>query len=376
MKSEQLFNQELFTMQKEKGNICVSIIVPTHRLSPERRVDKLEVERAIAHAKQLLQHDYDMAITAPLLQAIDELYETIDFNHNADGVGLYVSSKTRWIVHFPFPVKEKVVVGDNFELRDPLYKMNYADPYFVLLLTEKAIRLFEGSWVELKEIADGNFPQQYEESYSYEAPVRSAPHTGHPQVKSIEKDKSKLEEIRINSFFRAADELLDGYLVNDTPLIILGAKKELPWFENISSHKINIIDTISGNYNHADLKELAKIAWPVMHQHLQHIREQLILEFEEKIGEHLGISGISEVWQAALEGRAFKLLVEKDFCQPGFLKKDSTHLYLHPPLSEHRIIADAVDDIIELVAEKNGHIFFTDNDLLKDYQRIALITRY
>ena len=97
----------------------------------------------------------------------------------------------------------------------------------------------------------------------------------------------------------------------------------------------------------------------------------------KKIGEHLGISGIQEVWQAAKEGRAFKLLVEKDFRKPGFVAKDAYKLFfLRPPQNSHKILADAVDDIIEMVLEKNGQVFFTDNDALKDYQRIALITRY
>jgi len=35
-----------------------------------------------------------------------------------------------------------------------------------------------------------------------------------------------------------------------------------------------------------------------------------------------------------------------------------------------------VDDVIEMILEKNGQVFFTDNGKLEDYQHIALITRY
>jgi hypothetical protein len=91
MKSKKIFSEELLTMQKEKGKICVSIIVPTHRLSPDRRVDKLEVERAIDKAKQFLEFKYAESEIKPLLQALDELYKDINFTHNSDGLGLYVS---------------------------------------------------------------------------------------------------------------------------------------------------------------------------------------------------------------------------------------------------------------------------------------------
>lgn len=377
MKSEKLLGEELLAMQKEKGKICVSIIVPTHRLSPERRVDKLEVERAINNAKELLKYRYTVSDITPLLQAIDELYEGIDFIHNSDGVGLYISPNIKLAVQYPFPVEEKVMVEDNFELRDLLYKMNYANPYFVLLLTQKGVRLFESTWDDLNEIKDNNFPKEYVEEYLYNPPSRATSYAGHAQLQSVEKDKSMLEEIRFKDFFRHADELLNDYLVGNTPLILLGVEKELSWFENISAHKKHIIDKIAGSYNYSNQTQLADITWPAMRLHLDNERVQLIKEFTEKMGEHLGISGIQEVWQAAKEGKAFKLLVEKDFRRPGFVNKDDEYrLHLHPPQKLHRVLADAVDDIIEMVLEKNGHVFFTDNDMLKDYQRIALITRY
>jgi hypothetical protein len=376
MKTEKLLGEELLDMQKEKGKICISIIVPTHRLSPERRVDKLEVERAINNAKESLQYRYPESNINPLLQAIDDLYETIDFTHNSDGLGLYVSPNTKLAVQFPFPVEEKVMVGDNFELRDLLYKVNYANPYFVLLITEKVVRLFEGAWNELNEIKDKNFPKEYEEEYIYNPPSRGTPYSGHAHVRNFEKDKSALEEIRFKDFFRHADELLNDYLVNNTPLILLGPEKELSWFETISVHKKHIINKIEGSYNYSNQTQLADIAWPAMHLYLQHEREQLVKEFEEKIGEGLGITGIQDIWSATQEGKAFKLLVEKDYRIPGFVEKEASRLYLRPPQKPHKILADAVDDIIEMVLEKNGHVFFTDNGMLKDYQQIVLITRY
>ena len=376
MISEKLLGEELLTMQKEKGKICISIIVPTHRLSPERRVDKLEVDRAIENARQFLQSKYAEPDIKPLLQSLNELYKEIDFTHNSEGLGLYVSPNLRLAIHYAFPVEEKIMVGDNFELRDLLYKVNYAHPYFVLLLTEKEIRLFGGRWDDLFEINDNNFPKEYHEEYIYNQPSRGTPDAGYAHVRNFEKDKSALEEIRFKDFFRHADELLNTYLLGDTPLVLLGTEKVLAWFENISVHKKHFANKIAGSYNYYNLTQLAEIAWPAMRMHLDNESVQLIKEFTEKIGEHHGISGIQEVWHAAKEGRAFKLLVEKDFRMSGFVDEDANHLYLQPPKISHKILADAVDDIIEMVLEKNGHVYFTDNGMLNEYQHIALITRY
>jgi hypothetical protein len=363
-------------MLNEKGNICVSIIVPTHRLSPERRVDKPAVEMAVNNAKAALQYKYTESNIKPLLEAIDELFDTIDFTHNTEGLGLYVSAQIKLVVHFPFRVDEKVSVGDNFEIRDLLYKASYANPYGVIMLSENEIRLFKGSWDELDEIKDNNFPQKHHEEYIYNPASRGTSYAGSAHVKSFEKDKSELEAIRFRDFFRHTDELLKEYLFDNMPLILLGSVKELAWYESITSYKKNIAGKIPGNYHHTRKKYITEMSWPLMRMHYDNEIAELVKTFAEKIGDHQGIYGIEEVWKAAREGKAFKLLVEKDFRQPGFITSGNNQLFLHPPITAHHILADAVDDIIEMVLKKNGHVYFTGKDMLKDYQQIALITRY
>ena len=89
MNTEFLIGEELALMQKQRG-ICISIIVPTHRLSPERRGDHLEMEKAINKAKEYLHYKYTKEQVKPLLQSLDELFHQIDFDHNAEGLGLFV----------------------------------------------------------------------------------------------------------------------------------------------------------------------------------------------------------------------------------------------------------------------------------------------
>jgi hypothetical protein len=376
MVTEKLAGEDLLAMQNEKGNICVSVIVPTHRLSPERRTDKLEVERAVDKATQLLYYKYPEQEIKPLLRSLDELTSEIDFNHPAEGIGLFVSHNIHLSVQFPFPVEEKVMVEDNFEMRDLLYKEFFIKPYFVLMLTEKGARLFEGLWKDLEEIRDKNFPKDYEDEFIYNSPSQGSSAGGYAHVKSFEKDKSILEEIRFKAFFKEIDKVIEDYLVDNISLVVLGPEKLLALFKKVSVHKKRIIGIKEGSYGHQNLKQLTDITWPLMINYREQEQKNLVNEFEEKIGERLGISGIEDIWSAAKEGKAFKLLVEKDYRCPGFLTENEYHLYLRPPERSHRVLADAVDELIETVLEKNGQVIFMDNGKLKDYSRIALITRY
>ena len=281
-----LRGEDLLMLQKAKGNICISVIVPTHRTSPDRRVDKPEVEEAIDKAKQLLQIKYPEKDIKPLLQSLDDQLEAIDFVHNTEGIGLYISPGVKVIVHFPFPVEEKIMVDNNFEIRDLLYKLNYDQPYYVLMLTEKEAKLFEGSWNNLSEIKGDHWPWKYEDEYVYSKPARSSSFAGHAHVKIFEKDKTELEHIRFTNFFREIDKKLNDCLMNNTPLIILAPERENSLFEKISMHRKNIIHKIHGSYGYENLKSISDIVWPGMYEHLQTERKQLINEFKEMIGEH------------------------------------------------------------------------------------------
>jgi hypothetical protein len=376
MTNEILSSSDLQAMRKEKGNICVSIVVPTHRLSPERRTDRIPLERAIDRATQLLYSKYPEVEIKPLQQALEEMFRSIDFSRNADGIGLFLSPHIRHLVQFPFAVEEKVIVGDSFEMRDLLYKVQITRPYFALQLNEKGAWLFEGTFNELYEINNEHFPQRYEEEYTYQAPSRSTSYSGQAHVKSFEKDKSVLEEVHYKNFLNKIDKMLGSYLAGDVLLFLSGVNKKIAQFLDVSSHTKKIAGKITGNYNHRNQSELADAIQTLLHSFRHTEQRKLINEFREKIGESRGISGIQDIWSAAKEGKALLLLLEKDYRCPGFLTDDEYQLYLQPPVKPHRTIADAADDLMEMVLEKNGRVFFTDNGLLKEFNRVALITRY
>lgn len=368
--------ETLFALQNEKGNICVSVIIPTHSASLDRRTYQLNIKKAIEKAEQLMKMKCSDSVVSSLTKKLHELFVQINFDRNANGVGLFVSSHIQLLVSFPFPVEEKIIVGDSFEVRDVLYKLNYSDPYYLLLVTDQEIRLFLGSMDALEEIKNKHFPIKYEDEYIYSPPSRSTSYAGQAHVKSFEKDKSTLEVIRHSNFFRQVDTILDKYLQKNEPILLSGTEKALALYENVSRHQKNFAGKIPGNYSHLNLQELTGLVLPVIFEYHQNKRTQLIEEFIEKTGRHRGITGIRDIWSAAMQGKAHILLVEKDFRCPGFLNGTKNLLYLEPLQKPCTVLADAVDDLIELVLEKKGHVFFVDNDLLKDYGRIALITRY
>lgn len=371
-----IIQDDLRKLKGHKDDICISLLFSTHRTSPERRIDRLHIKKMIDRVKASLSSAYHPRKLNPVFRNLDELFRETDFVHNAEGLGFFASSGLHMMVQFPFTIHEKVVIGNHFEIRDLLYYQQFGKGYFVLSLAEKGAQLYNGSWDELEQVKDQFFPMTYEDEYEYNKPVRSTSGAGHAHVKMFEKDKPALEDTRLKSFLRKVDNVLDNYLTPDTPLVVCGAGKDISLFLDQTDHAANHAGSIHGNFFHASEKDLALLAWPRIFSHLQKQSEHLAREFREKIGERRAVTGIKQIWKAAGEGKAFKLLVEKDYTVNGFYVRNTDTLYLRPPKQQYDYLPDAVNELINMVIEKNGQVIFTENGTLKEFDKIALITRY
>lgn len=376
MTTDNSITGSILKLMEMKGNICLTMIIPTHRLSPERRIDLLEVEKLRENARQVLLFRYPEKEAKLVLKQLDDELDKINYTHNEEGIGIFITENNRLTIQFPFPVEEKLTIGDHFITRDLLYLNNQCPVYFVLSLSEQGTRLFKGHWNKLEEIRDGIFPEKFEAEYLYNKPSRSTSYSGEAHVKDFERDKSVIKELRLTDFFRQTNRKLSHYINEHSPLIILGPEKEISWFRKTVSNKMNIIHHTGGAFHHLDEKNLSEVTWPFMEKHLMNEQLKMVGDFEEKIGLHRGVDDLQEIWNSARSGNALKLLVEKDFRIPGFIGKDDEHLYLTPPAKAHTTIPDAVESIIETVLEKNGEVVFTANGLLNDHNHLALITRY
>lgn len=373
--SGQLLNEDLEMLKREKGRPCISIIVPLH-FPEEGKADKLHIGKVIkAAGEQVLSSYPDKA--GALIDSMKNLFSEINFDRNQEGIGLFVSPGFGYQTFFPFTVTEKIVVGQNFDLRDLLYKSQYSLPYYVLHLDEKKARLYKGKLKHLEEINNKDFPLAYHNEQEYQPPAQSSSYAGYAHVKSFERDKAALEKRRFESFLHHADELIDDYIKDSEAIILCGVKRYTSAFLNRTNHGEKIITVINGNYEWVNTTEVAAMAWPAIQAFIAEKMIDEISDFKEKTGEGLAEEGVLPVWDAIAEGRGLKLLLEKDYHVQGFLEKQySYQLYLQPPKEPHIILKDAISELIERMLDKDGKIIFVENGMLRKHQSIALITRY
>lgn len=362
-------------LKKNTATPCVSVIMPTHILSSEHILEEIEVKKMLSKAKDLVIEKCGKNNGGEeIITKLKELAENIDHTTKSKGIGLFVSPLVSHLVNFPFDVKEKVMVGNSFEVRDVVYLAETIINYYVLLINDKAIKLFEGSGENLKLIKNNDFPVDLVDDYEYAHTALGSSY-GY-SLKSTEKDKSIVKEQRFETFLKQTDQKLTTYLTENTPLIISGGTKELSSFKKVSAHYKNVVGKINGNYGHLDIQNLGILSFSKIKEYLASEEDMVLKRLGNASAKRLAVSGIENVWKAANEGKGMILLVEKDFAISGYISKDNNSLYLIPPDVPYESINDAADDVMETVMEKKGKIIIVENGKLKDFNGIAMILRY
>ena len=372
-----MLNQGIEQLLEESGAPCISVILPMQRLSRNRANNPEVLNNALSLAKNLFFISYSQPNKEidGVIKKLDDLAESIDFTHLEDGIGLYVSPNISKLVIFPFPVIEKVKVGNTFEIRDLLYYQNTILDYSILSISKRHIHLYDAHEKKLTEVKNKEFPINYEETYEYARPTIGTSFSN-SSLKGFERDKSVIEEIRLVDFLRIADDLLDKYIGKDSPLIISGGKKEIADYMQITNNAKRIIGKITGNYN-ID-KQLANLAWNYVHDYLTHQNQLLLENIRELFGVEMLAVGLEDVWKAATEGKGLELIVEKDFERSAYISKDSYNLKLKKPIdnTSYKFVGDAIESLIKITREKKGKISFVDNGEMNEFDGIVMKLRY
>lgn len=354
--------QDLKQLQSLIKIPALSILLPTHRTSPDNRQDPIRVKNLVDEATQRLSEEFSGRELEPLLKQLDALVSTIDYPHTLDGLALYVSHDFAQLYYLPFTIPARVVIDQTFATRDLVYGMHRAQRYWVLLLSQASTRLLAGTGETLEEVHDKNFPMQMT------GPGATAP-------LPYSADSSYLDD-RHRRFFQQVDGAFTTYAQDEElPIIVGGVDRQISFFREVSQHASLIAGTLTGNFDIATTHELAPQAWDVVQSVRKAQQDDALQALDQAMSAQAVVSTIGEAWRLAQEGRGKLLLVEKNYHVPAIVAEDgSLELVEQPGGTE--VMDDAVDEIIEAVLAKGGKVAIVDDGSLSIHQRIALTLRY
>lgn len=341
---------------------ALSILLPTHRTSPDNKQDPIVVKNLVSEATERLSQEFSGRDLEPLLVNLDGLVSDINYAHTLDGLALFVSHEFAKLFYLPFTVPKRVVIDQTFATRDLVYGLHRAQRYWVFLLSQNATRLLAGTGDTLEEVVDGSFPMQMEGPGATTALPDSA-------------DSAYLDD-RHRRFFQQVDRAFADYAADDTlPLILGGVIRQISFFQEVSQYASQVAGTITGNFDKATVAELVPEVWPFVQEVRGKQRAAALAALDAAMGEGKVVSAIEEVWRLANDGRGKLLLVEKGYHVPAVVDdKGGLQVVAEPGGTE--VMDDAVDEIIEAVLAKGGEVMLLEDGTLPDHRHIALTLRY
>lgn len=147
---------------------CVSIILNTHRTSPDNKKDVLTLKNLIKEAEERLLANENKRDAQKLVQRLLDLEAKIDHSQNLESLILFVNENIAEYTRLPVSVDNRVIIDDTFATRDLIRALHQEINYYVLVVSRQKTRLIEAFNDKVVREIGNPFPIENTQLYSTE----------------------------------------------------------------------------------------------------------------------------------------------------------------------------------------------------------------
>ncbi len=357
---------DLRRLQAHRGFPALSLRLPTHRKLPDSLQDPTRLKNLLRQAeKALIEKDVPGAVVHEYVNRLERFHKNLDYRHLDQGLCVFVAGDRIESVMIPEPVEESVVVGETFLTRDLVRVLNRMPRYHLLVLSEKATRLYEGWGRRLREQTAGPFPMTHDEGD--DEPPEGFNRGVDPKMHANERLK-----VFLNKVASAAQAHANAHRL---PLFLAGVDRLRSFHGEVAGSQ-PLAGEVEGNFDRSGEHELAEALSPVLEEWLQSRRQEVLDRFDAVKGTRSGVTGLQDVGKAAVMGRVDTLLLESGYAEPGSFDRSTGEAILS---SGNGALGadDVVDEIVETVMERGGDVvFYRDGRLAGAGAPIGAILRF
>ncbi len=377
----------LDSIQKVKGDFCVSIYMPTSKTATEWNLNATRLKNLIQKTEDYLKRlncstDMLNALTAP----VRELQENSKFlQEMQNGIALF--SGPGYFSYFLLPVEpeERLVVSDEFHLIPLLFQESYNRDYYLLAFSKHDISFYKADRFSLEKTAIPDAPDNIETFLRFDEEEEQLQfHTGthqqrekrsavyHGQGTGTDKGQEKEKTSRyIHSLEKAVSKLLNG---KTAPLVLYTVEYLQGIYRKENSYENLVHKGIHGNPEHASVKDLLHEGWCIMENIVMGEISDSIQSFENEQEHNKVLGKIDTILTAAIEGRVHTLYASADDAEWGEFKEDTGKIIHHnKPEPGAKELLDAA---ARSTLKHGGNVLVLKKDQMPSQEKIAAILRY
>lgn len=380
---EDISHEELRGLAAIESPQCVSFYLPTHVSGPDTAEDRIRLKNLITRAKsELAKQEMRAADVANLLRPVEAMMDDSQFWSHADaGLAVFVSQDGMKRYRLPESVEEAVLVSDRLWIA-PLLPFVSADVgFYILALSENAVRLLHGSRYRVSELSLGDTPTSMAEALRFDdrephLNSHGANRVGAGRVSATfhgQGGAKNFDDVDLSRFLHHVDRgVVETIGSGSDPLVLSGAEGIVSRFKNETSYRNTAGPFINGNPEHLTPQDLHERALPLAMSHLN--------ANQPKAQELFGSPSVATVdsaidaVEAARSGRVAQLFLARGSQVWGSIDPENGQVLEH----EERQPGD--HDLVDLAARETlghgGEVFAVDTSEMPIDGRVAAVLRY
>ena len=368
---------------------CVSIYLPTHRKGSEVEQDPIRFKNLLREAeKEMEKKGLRSSQIDEILKPAYNLVGDVNFwNHQSDGLAFFMCEGEHQYYRLATSFKPLIYVHNRYYIKPLLPVLSGNEQYLVLALSQKNLRLFQGSREGLSEVELRNVPTSYEEAHQFDVPEKSLQfHSGTESTQGqgdraaifhghgVGMDDAKRKK-NILRYFQMVDDGLDKVIKNESvPMVLAGLEYLIPIYKEANSYSNLAKEIIEQNVDDLSEKELHEKAWGIMGSELNKKMTSARQKYSDLKDAEKKSNDLEAIVKAAYNGRVDSLFISEDGDHYwGKFDGDSQSVEIHNSKE------DDDEDLLDLAAVhtllNKGTVYTVEEEKLPG-ETVSAIFRY
>jgi hypothetical protein len=349
-----LSQDELKTLMGKYQGLCISIFMPTFRTGVESQQNQIRFRNLLRGAEEkLLAAGLRSQEIKELLEPAQALPGNVLFwRRQSDGLALFLCAGLFRCFCLPEAFDELIVVADRFHIRPLLPVMRNDRRFYILALSQKEVRLLEGTGRSVREIELEALPKSLDEALQYDelekqVRFRTGSVSGGTGMAMVSGHGGVADDTKDNllKYFRMIDRGLHDRLKDETaPLVLAGVEYLFPIYREANTFPHLIEEGIPGNPRGINTDSLYRMALKIVGPFFQKAENNALAQYRQSSGTGLTSADIREIVPEAAQGRVGTLFIAAGSRNAGRFNWESGTVDLH------RIPEAEDEDLLEIAA--------------------------
>lgn len=300
--------------QRAQPETHVSLFIPTHAFGAGVRTDPIRWKNLVTKTESVLT---GRGLRAPditdLLGPAWALYEDDRaWQYMSDGLAMFLRPGWHQMFRVPTGVPQVATIGDRFVI-GPLLRIVTSDSHFlVLTLSQRRVRLLEGSLQRVEELELADVPTSLREIVEPTEPrsdvLAFSTSAGGRRGRAVfygqgaADDSFKKDEVR-RFLGHVANGLRDYLAGQDLPMVLVGLDQMLSQYREVNQYPNVVEDAVRTNPDQLSAEELHAAAWPLVEAIVARERDAAAERFAQLHGTGRASNDLVEIEDAARHGR-------------------------------------------------------------------------